>query len=172
MSGSQGAENPIEKAVWQLKQVCEHLPSRPISVWDSEYGCAPFVLKTANIPVDILVRLRSNLCLWGEQSRSQLARDALRSMVINSNVNVPTTWSDAASVLELYDPKLQRVRVSLWKNLPERKAATRPMLLIRVERLDPQGNLRVSKPLWLAQAGRRDATFGGSLAILLASLYD
>ncbi|OYE00076.1 hypothetical protein CDG79_37175 [Nostoc sp. 'Peltigera membranacea cyanobiont' 232] len=26
----------------------------------------PFVLKTANIAVDILVRLRSNLCLWGE----------------------------------------------------------------------------------------------------------
>ena len=53
-------ENPIEKATWQLKQVCEHLPTRPISVWDSEYGCAPFVLKTANIPADILVRLRSN----------------------------------------------------------------------------------------------------------------
>ena len=58
-------ESPIEKATWQLQQVCEHLPSRPISVWDSDYGCAPFVLKTANIPADILVRLRSNLCLWG-----------------------------------------------------------------------------------------------------------
>ena len=69
MSGSPGAENPIEKATWQLKQVCEHLPTRPISVWDSEYGCAPFILKTANIPSDILVRLRSNLCLWGAQSR-------------------------------------------------------------------------------------------------------
>jgi hypothetical protein len=42
------------------------LPVRPISVWDSEYGCAPFVLKTASIPADILVRLRSNLCLWRE----------------------------------------------------------------------------------------------------------
>ncbi|MDM9582091.1 hypothetical protein QUD05_11095 [Nostoc sp. GT001] len=59
-------ESPIGKAVWQLKQVCKYLPVRPISVWDSEYGCAPFVLKTASIPADILVRLRSNLCLWGE----------------------------------------------------------------------------------------------------------
>jgi DDE superfamily endonuclease len=58
-------ENPIEKATWQLQQVCEHLPARPISLWDSEYGCAPFILKTVNIPADILVRLRSNLCLWG-----------------------------------------------------------------------------------------------------------
>ena len=31
-----------------LKQ--KNLPSRPISVWDSEYGCAPFVLKSTNIP--------------------------------------------------------------------------------------------------------------------------
>ncbi|WP_341530109.1 transposase [Nostoc sp. UHCC 0302] len=52
-------ENPIQKAVWQLQQVCEHLPTRPISVWDSEYGCAPFILKTSNIKADILVRLRS-----------------------------------------------------------------------------------------------------------------
>ena len=41
------------------------MPSRPISVWDSEYGCAPFILKTSEIAADILVRLRSNLCLWG-----------------------------------------------------------------------------------------------------------
>jgi hypothetical protein len=34
-------ENPIGKAVWQLKQVCKYLPVRTISLWDSEYGCAP-----------------------------------------------------------------------------------------------------------------------------------
>jgi len=61
-----------------------------------------------------------------------------------------TSWSRPDAITH---QKLQRVRVSLWKNLPERKAATRPMLLIRVERLDPQGNLRVSKPLWLAWVG-------------------
>ncbi|WP_392532866.1 hypothetical protein [Nostoc sp. C117] len=50
------------EVAWQLKQVCKYLPVRPISVRDSEYGCAPF----GNIPADILVRLCSNLCLWGE----------------------------------------------------------------------------------------------------------
>ncbi|MEH2233648.1 MAG: transposase, partial [Nostoc sp.] len=29
-------DSPIEKAVGQLKKVCELMPSRPISVWDSE----------------------------------------------------------------------------------------------------------------------------------------
>jgi len=67
-------------------------------------------------------------------------------MVLNFSVNVPTTWGKAASVLFENDPKLGRVRESKWENLPERKAATHPMLVLRVERLDAQGNLRVSKP--------------------------
>jgi hypothetical protein len=54
-------ESPISKAVWQLGQICKFLPSRPISLWDSEYGCAPFVLKTAGINADKLMRLRSFL---------------------------------------------------------------------------------------------------------------
>ena len=29
-------ETPITKAAFQLKQVCQHLPERPISLWDSE----------------------------------------------------------------------------------------------------------------------------------------
>lgn len=145
-------ESPIEKAIWQLKQVCEHLPSRPIAVWDSEYGCAPFILNTANIAVDILVRLRSNLCLWGEPG-AYSGKGCPRKHGDKFKLNEPTTWGKAASVFELDEPKLQRVLVSLWKNLHFRKAATRPMSLIRVERLDVPGNQRVSKPLWLAWVG-------------------
>ncbi|MEG4208408.1 NF041680 family putative transposase [Microcoleus sp. Pol7_A1] len=145
-------ESPIEKAIWQLKQVCEHFPARPISVWDSEYGCAPFVLKTANIAVDILVRLRSNLCLWGEPG-AYSGKGCPRKHGDKFKLNEPKTWGEAASVFEVDDPKLKRVRVSLWKNLHFRKAATRPMSTIRVERIDEQGNQRVSKPLWLAWVG-------------------
>jgi hypothetical protein len=140
------AESPIGKAIWQLKQVCQHLPVRPISVWDSEYGCAPFVLKTANIQADILVRLRSNLCLWG-QPGAYSGKGRRKTHGDKFKLNERTTWSEATSVLEVNDPKLERVSVSLWKDLYFRQAATRPMLLIRVERLDRQGNMRVSKPL-------------------------
>jgi hypothetical protein len=146
------SESPISKAVWQLKQVCKYLPVRPISVWDSEYGCAPFVLKTASIPADILVRLRSNLCLWGEPE-AYSGKGRPKKHGDKFKLNEPTTWSEATSVLEINDPKLGCVRVSLWKDLHERKAATHPMLIIRVERLDAQGNMRVSKPLWLAWVG-------------------
>ncbi|QLE45763.1 transposase (plasmid) [Nostoc sp. C052] len=145
-------ENPIDKATWQLKQVCEHLPTRPISVWDSEYGCAPFVLKTAEIPGDILVRLRSNLCLWGAPP-TYSGRGRPRKHGIKFKLNEPDSWDEATQTLEMNDPKLGHLIVRLWENLHFRKTAARPMSLIRIERLDDKGNLRVSKPLWLAWVG-------------------
>ena len=145
-------ENPIDKATWQLKQVCEHLPIRPISVWDSEYGCAPFVSKTADIRADILVRLRSNLCLWGAPP-AYIGKGRPRKHGIKFKLNEPDSWHEATQTLEMNDPKLGRLIVRLWENLHFRKTATRPMSLIRVERLDDKGNLRVSKPLWLAWVG-------------------
>src|SRR4028119_1575064 len=50
--------NPIEKAASQLKLVCQHLPTRPMSLWDAEYGCASFVKQTADIAADKLMRSR------------------------------------------------------------------------------------------------------------------
>ena len=149
------SESPVgtirqSKAVGQLKKVCELIPSRPISVWDSEYGCAPFVLKTAEIAADILVRLRSNLCLWGIPP-AYLGSGRPRKHGAKFKLNEPSTWGEVGSVLEVNDPKLGRVKVSLWEDLHFRKAANRSMSLLRVERLDEHGNLRVKKPLWLAR---------------------
>jgi len=59
------AETPLEKAAGQLRQACQPLSTRPVSLWDSEYGCAPFLLKTADIACDKLIRLRSNRALYG-----------------------------------------------------------------------------------------------------------
>ncbi len=147
-------DNPIDKAVEQLKKVCKLMPCRPICVWDSEYGCAPFVRKTSDIAADILVRLRSNLCLWGAPPAYE-GSGRPRKHGTKFKLNEPTTWSEVASVLEVDDPKLGRVRVSLWQDLHFRKAADRPMSLLRVERLDEHGNLRVLKPLWLAWVGEQ-----------------
>lgn len=101
--------------------------------------------------------MRSNLCLWGEpKAYSGIGRPKKHGAKFQ--LNEPATWGEVASILEENDPKLGRVRISLWKNLHFRKAATRPMLVLRVERLDAQGNLRVSKPLWLAWVGEEMPT--------------
>lgn len=117
-------DNPIEKAVEQLKKVCESMPIRPISLWDSEYGCAPFVLKTASIKADILVRLRSNLCLWGAPPPYS-GKGRPRKHGAQFKLNEPSTWGEVASVLEVNHPKLGRVKISVWENLHFRKATTR-----------------------------------------------
>ena len=58
-------ETPITKAAFQLRQVCRNIEVRPISLWDSEYGCAKFVQLTADINADKIMRLRPNRCVWG-----------------------------------------------------------------------------------------------------------
>jgi DDE superfamily endonuclease len=58
-------DNPIQKAASQLKLVCENLPTRPLSLWDAEYGCASFIKQTSDIAADKLMRLRSNRLLYG-----------------------------------------------------------------------------------------------------------
>ncbi len=37
--------DPITKAIWQLRQVCKHLPIRPISVWEARVWLCAFCLK-------------------------------------------------------------------------------------------------------------------------------
>lgn len=146
-------ESPIDKAVWQLSQVCQHLPQRPISLWDSEYGCAPFVLKTALIAADKLMRLRSNLSLYsapppyGGKGRPRLHGDKFK-------LNDAATWSLPIASLEVDEPQLGRVRISLWQNLHFRKAAGHSMSLLRVERLGKRTEKAI-KPMWLAWVGQQ-----------------
>jgi DDE superfamily endonuclease len=79
--------------------------SRALSLWDSEYGCAPFVNQTAQLPVDQLMRLRSNLCLWGKPPADE-GRGRPRVHGDKFKLNDPTTWSEPAQVFEVDDPEL------------------------------------------------------------------
>ena len=58
-------ETPFEKASQQLREVQNQLRLRAISLWDAKYGCTLFLLATADIPTDKIIRLRPNLNLAG-----------------------------------------------------------------------------------------------------------
>lgn len=145
-------ESPISKAVWQLRQVCQELSCRPLSLWDSEYGCASFVLKSADIPADKLMRLRSNRNLWGPPP-AYSGRGRPRLHGAKFKLNDATTWWTADEDIEVTHLRLGRLRVCCWHHLHFRQAAQHPLNLIQVQRLDAAGQATSTRPLWLAWVG-------------------
>ena len=121
-------------------------------MWDSEYGCAPFVNQTAKLPVDKLMRLRSNLCLWGApaayggRGRPKVHGDKFK-------LNDLTTWRNPAQQVEVDDPDLGQLGIRIWHNLHFRLSPNHEMSILLVERLTDDGLTRVDKPMWLAFVG-------------------
>lgn len=143
--------SPIEKAATQLKQVCLKLPTRPLSLWDAEYGCASFVKQTADIPADKLFRLRSNRVLYGApKAYTGLGRPRVHGEKFK--LNDPETWWTADQIVEVKEPKLGWLRLRLWCNLHFQQSAKHSMHLIQVERLNEDTVLKL-RPLWLAWVG-------------------
>lgn len=145
------AETPIEKAAHQLRQVCQKLTVRPLSLWDAEYGCARFLQTTGDIACDKLIRLRSNRVLYAPPPPySGVGRP--RKHGDQFKLNEPTTWWQADQQLEVEETKWGLLRLQLWHSLHLKQAAKQVLSLIRVERLvsPVQSSL---KPLWLIWVG-------------------
>jgi hypothetical protein len=104
------AESPIAKAAQQLRQVCQKLTTRAVSLWDAEYGCAPFLKQTADIACDKLIRLRSNRVLYGPPpayagtGRPRVHGDKFK-------LNDATTWCPVDVEMAVNDTRLGRLRV-------------------------------------------------------------
>lgn len=144
-------ESPISKAASQLRLVCQNLPTRPLSLWDAEYGCASFVKQTSDIAADKLMRSRSNRVLYGAPppykgiGRPRVHGDKFK-------LNDPTTWWNPDQTLAVNDPKLGRYQVRLWHHLHFQQSPMHPMHLILVERID-EVKEKTFRPLWLVWVG-------------------
>lgn len=146
-------ENPISKAVWQIKQVCQHLPKRPIILLDSEYGNASFLNQTTDVEADFLMRIRSNRCLYAAPPL-YTGKGRPRKHGQKFKLNDSSTWWEATETIEVEDAKLGQLRVRWWQDLHFSGSASTPMQLILVERLNPTSSQSKSKPLWLVWVGQ------------------
>ncbi len=142
-------ETPVSKGSFQLKQVCRHLPVRPLATYDRAFGNGHFVNATAEVEADLLLRLASNRCVWGAPPPYS-GRGAPRKHGVKFKFNDPQTWPVGDETLEVDDPKLGRVKVSRWHTYHFRNSPQRPMDILRVEVVQPKGRRRKFKPLWLA----------------------
>jgi hypothetical protein len=145
-------ETAFKKGTVQLRQVQSQLGVRAISLWDAEYGCAPFLLAAADIPTDKEIRLRPNLCLAGPpgpykgKGRHPVHGDKFK-------FKDPDTWREPEYSFEMDDPDLGKIQVKIWNNLHFRKAVICPMIVARLERLESKGNRRLPKVIWIAWVG-------------------
>ncbi len=149
-------QKPVLQASQQLRAVCRTLLVRAISLWDSEYSCAAFVEATADIPVDKVIRLRTNLALEGPPLPYQ-GRGRRRKHGPKFKLRDPATWWAPDQVLEVDDPDLGPVVVRLWSGLRFRQALECPMRVAQIERQQAPGTRRKPRILWLAWIGHPPA---------------
>ncbi len=147
-------ENPISKAVWQIKQVSKYLPLRPMILLDSEYGNASLLNQTDEIEADFLMRIRSNRCLYSAPG-PYTGKGRPRKHGQKFKLNDSSTWWEATSTVEVEDSKLGSLRVRMWQDLHFSGSATHAMQLILVERILPEESLSKSQPLWLVWVGEK-----------------
>lgn len=145
-------ETVFEKASEQLRCVQKELSVRAVLLWNAEYGCAPFLLATADILSDKVIRLRPNLNLAGPpgpykgRGRHPVHGDKFK-------FKAPNTWREPDHRFEMEDPDLGKIKVKIWKDLHFRKAAKCLLIVARVERLESKGTRRLPKVIWLAWIG-------------------
>ncbi len=126
-------ENAISKGAEQLRQVCLQLGGRPISLWDSEYGCASFVNQTADIKADKLMRLRPNRCLW-EPPPPYSGKGRPKKHGAKFKLSDRATWGIPLELIEIDDPTCGKLKIQRWSQLHFLQAADQPLEVILVQR--------------------------------------
>jgi hypothetical protein len=145
-------QKPVEQAAEQLRQVCQQLSVRPLSLWDSEYGCATFLNATAQVPANKLIRLRGNLSLEGPTKPWKgWGKPPIHGFPFR--FQNPETWWQPDEVWEYRDPQFGPVKVQVWQGLRFRQALDCPMLVAQVERTQAPGTRRKPRILWFAWLG-------------------
>ena len=126
--------------------MCKYLPQHPIVLLDSEYGNASLVNQTADVEADLLMRIRSNRCLYSAPS-AYPGKGRPRKHGRKFKLNDPSTWWEADESLAVDDSKLGQLRVRKWQNLHFSGSASHSMQLILVERIESAAPGTKPKPL-------------------------
>lgn len=133
-------QKALQVAARQLKTVVAALrrrgSGRALALFDSQYGCARFLLLTAAVEVDLLFRLRSNRVLYGLPDPEPPRVGAPRRHGHRFQLNDPATWPEPEEVLVIKDRKLGRVELRRWHRWHFKGAHQREMTLVRVCCLD------------------------------------
>lgn len=119
-------ETPLEKAAEQLRAVCAGLTHRPLSLWDSEYGCSSFIQLTADINSDKLMRLRPNRVLYGPPPEYG-GRGRPRKHGDKFTLKAEDTWWEANAQQTVQSEQLGSLRLRQWSTVHFRQSPDHSM---------------------------------------------
>lgn len=144
---------PTEVAIRQLRAARARRPAgaaRPVGAYDSTYD--PVAFARAELPLDLLVRLRSNRRFYREpgpyQGRGPRPKHGPVFKLPDPATHGPPDRTAAAE-----DAVHGRVRVDAWERLHVQSAAEVPFTVVRVQVERLPRHARTPKPLWLAWIG-------------------
>lgn len=154
-------ESALENAAMQLKRVRESLPKEAhvIAMYDSQYGCAPFVKAACSIECDKLLRLRPNLRLFEAPPPPSARAYKYKGTGPHPKhgapfkLKDPSTWGVADETVWTDDAELGWVSVQVWHFLHFRTSPVEQMSVVRIHRPRARGNRRDPKEQWLAWVG-------------------
>ena len=144
---------PTALAVSMLREVRAAQPAatpRPVGTLDSGYD--PVQLARARLPLDVLVRLRSNRTFYRTPGPYQ-GRGAPRKYGAVFKLSDPATHGRPDASASLVDPRCGRVQIDAWRDLRVRGAADAPFTVVRVQLERLPRRVKPPAPLWLAWIG-------------------
>jgi hypothetical protein len=121
-----------------------------LSLWDAEYGCAPFIRETAAIACDTLIRGRPNRVLYTAPPE-YAGQGRPRKHAQKFKLNDDQTWGQPDQSLEVETEAWGTVQVRCWQNLHFYQSAAHPMHLLRIDRLTGDRTHRPSGLIWMGQ---------------------
>jgi DDE superfamily endonuclease len=147
------AGTPTVVAIGMLRGALVRRPAeapRPVCALDSGYD--PVQLTRAELPLDLLVRLRSNRVFYRAPGPYQ-GRGAPRKYGAVFRLADPGTHGAPDASVTLADSQCGRVQIDAWRDLRARGAAAAPFTIVRVQLERLPRRTKPPAPLWLAWIG-------------------
>jgi DDE superfamily endonuclease len=144
---------PTAVAIRELRAALAHRPpeaTRPVAAYDSGYD--PITFARADLPVDLLVRLRTNRRFYREPGPYP-GHGRPRQHGPIFRLADPATHGPPARTATLDAPVHGQVRVDVWEHPHGQAAADAPFTLVRIEVERLPRHTKRPKPLWLAWIG-------------------
>jgi len=147
------AGTPTAVAIGMLRGALARRPAdapRPVAALDSGYD--PVQVARAALPLDVLVRLRSNRAFYRAPGPYR-GRGAPRKYGDVFRLADPLTHGPPDASATLADPQCGRAQIDAWRDLRARGAADAPFAVVRVQLERLPRRAKPPAPLWLAWIG-------------------